>query len=142
LTPDWMPGAVPRCVPTIVKQNQHGTHAGAIVVGTERIRVRGAGARATWRTIDIFACPVTFSPHPQQIEAARRGYDDWWQALGWVREGLIAGGMLREVEVTAAMPKAQPWQRPPRQPTAETRLRAQQEPPSAQLWDAKRLKPL
>ena len=33
LTPDWMPGAVPRCVPTIVKQNQHGTHAGAIVVG-------------------------------------------------------------------------------------------------------------
>ncbi len=25
LTPDWMPGAVPRCVPSIVKQNQH-TH--------------------------------------------------------------------------------------------------------------------
>ena len=109
LTPDWMPGAVPRCVPTIVKQNQHGTHAGAIVVGTERIRVRGAGARATWKTVEILACPVTFSPHPQQIETARRGYDDWWQALGWVREGLIAGGMLREVEVTAAMPKARPW---------------------------------
>jgi hypothetical protein len=81
LTPDWMPGAVPRCVPTIVKQNQHGTHAGAIVVGVERIRVRGPGARATWKTIDILACPVTFSPHPHQIEAARRGYDDWWQAL-------------------------------------------------------------
>ena len=48
--------------------------------------------------------------HPQQIEAARRGYDDWWQALGWVREGLIAGGMLREVEVTGAMPKARPWE--------------------------------
>jgi hypothetical protein len=26
LTPDWMPGAVPRCVPAIVKQNQHGRH--------------------------------------------------------------------------------------------------------------------
>ena len=109
LTPDWMPGAVPRCMPTIVKQNQHGTHAGAIVVGTERIRVRGAGARAIWKTIDILACPVTFSPHPHQIEAARRGYDDWWQALGWVREGLIAGGMLREVDVTGAMPRARPW---------------------------------
>ena len=71
LTPDWMPGAVPRCVPTIVKQNQHGTHAGAIVVGTERIRVRGAGARATWKTINILACPVTFTPHPQQIEGKR-----------------------------------------------------------------------
>ena len=66
LTPDWMPGAVPRCVPTIVKQNQHGTHAGAVVVGTERIRVRGPGARATWKAIDILACPVTFSPHPQR----------------------------------------------------------------------------
>jgi len=104
-----MPGAVPRCLPTIVKQNQHGTHAGAIVVGTERIRVRGPGARATWKTIDILACPVTFSPHPHQIEAARRRYDDWRQALGWVREGLIAGGMLRELEVTVAMPKARPW---------------------------------
>ena len=45
------------------------------------------------------------------IEAARRGYDDWWQALGWVREGLIGGGMLREVEVTGAMPRARPWLR-------------------------------
>ena len=71
--------------------------------------MRGAGTPATWKTIDILACPVTFSPHPQQIEAARRGYDDWWQALGWLREGLIAGGMLREVEVTGAMPKARPW---------------------------------
>ena len=101
LTPDWMPGAVPRCMPTIVKQNQHGTHAGAIIVGTERIRVRGAGARAS---------PVAFRPNAQQIEAARRGYDEWWQALDWVRDGLIAGGMLREVEVTAAMPRARPWQ--------------------------------
>lgn len=44
LTPDWMPGAVPRCMPTIVKENQHGTHAGTIVVGIERIRARGPGA--------------------------------------------------------------------------------------------------
>jgi hypothetical protein len=109
LTPDWMPGAIPRCVPAMVKQNQHGSHAGTVVVGTERIRVRGAGARTTWKTIDILACPVTFSPHPHQIDAARRGYDDWCHALGWVRDGLITGGMLREVEVTSAMPKAQPW---------------------------------
>jgi len=33
------------------------------------------------------------------------------RALGWVREGLIAGGMLREVEVTEAMPKTRPWLR-------------------------------
>lgn len=111
LTPDWMPGAVPRRVPIIVKQNQHGTHAGAVVAGIERIRVRGPGSRATWKTIDILACPVTFSPHPQQIETARRGYGDWGKELSRVREGLIAGGMFRKVEVTGAMPRARPWLR-------------------------------
>lgn len=111
LTPDWMPGAVPRCVPTIVKQNQHGTHVGTIVVGTERIRARGPGARATWKTVDILACPVTWRPHPEQIASARRSYEDWWQALEWVRDGLLSGGMLREVEVTTTMPKVWPWRR-------------------------------
>ena len=104
LAPDWMPGAVPRCVPVEVRCNQHGERAITIVVGTERIQTRGK-----WRTVEVLACPVTFSPHPHQIEAARRAYHDWWRALGWVGEGLIAGGMLRDIEVTAAMPKAKPW---------------------------------
>lgn len=104
LTPDWMPGAVPRCVPVDIKRNRHGDRATSVVVGTERVLVRGK-----WRILDVRACPVTFSPHPQQIEAARRAYDDWWQALGWVRDGLIESRMLQELEVTAAMPKVRPW---------------------------------
>jgi hypothetical protein len=104
LTPDWMPGAVPRCVPVDVKRNQHGERATTVMVGTERVLSRGK-----WRTVEVLACPVAFSPHPQQIEAARRAYDDWWLALEWVREGLLACGMLREVEVTAVMPKWRPW---------------------------------
>lgn len=106
LTPDWMPGAVPRCVPVDVKRNQHGERASTVVVGTERILTRGK-----WRTVEILACPVTFSPHPHQIEAARRAYGDWWQALVWVRDGLTAGRMLREIEVTARMPLPKPWTR-------------------------------
>jgi hypothetical protein len=109
ITPDWMPGAMPRCVPMLVKQNQHGTHVGTVVVGTERIRVRGPTARGTWKAIDILACPVTFSPHPQQIEAAHNAYNEWWKALDWIRDGLIDCSMLRELEVTASMPKSQPW---------------------------------
>lgn len=111
LTPDWLPGAVPRCVPVEVKRNQHGERAATAVVGTARVLSRGK-----WRSIDILACPVTFSPHPRQIEAAHRAYDNWWRALGWVRDRLIAGGMLREVEVTEVMPKVQPWKA---QPTAK-----------------------
>ncbi|KPP83617.1 MAG: hypothetical protein HLUCCO07_16270 [Rhodobacteraceae bacterium HLUCCO07] len=106
-TPDWMPGAVPRCVPVATRQNQHGVRAMTEVVGTERILSRGR-----WRTVEVLACPVTWTPHPEQIGSARRGYDDWWQALDWVRDGLLAGGMLREVEVTAAMPKVRPWEHP------------------------------
>ena len=106
LTPDWMPGAVPRCGPVDVKRNQHGARAMTIVIGTERVLSRGK-----WRTVEVLACPVTFSPHPQQIEGARRAYDDWWRALIWIREGLIEGRMLREVEVTAMTPKGRPWQK-------------------------------
>ena len=73
-------------------------------VGTERVLTRGK-----WRTVEVLACPVTWRPQPEQIASARRGYEDWWQALDWVRDGLLAGAMLREVEVTAAMPKVLPW---------------------------------
>ena len=104
VTPDWMPGAVPRCVPVDMKRNRHGDHAVSVVVGTERVIVRGK-----WRTIDVRACPVTWRPHPEQIASARRGYEDWWAALDWVRDGLLPGGMLREVQVAEIMPKVRPW---------------------------------
>jgi hypothetical protein len=106
MTPDWMPGVVPRCVPMEIKNNQHGERARTIVVGTERVKTRGK-----WRTVELLACPVTWRPHPEQIASARRGYEDWWLALGWVRDGLLAGGMLREIEMTKGMPKKSPWSR-------------------------------
>jgi hypothetical protein len=40
MAPDWMPGAVPRCLPLEVKRNQHGERATTIVVSTERILTR------------------------------------------------------------------------------------------------------
>jgi hypothetical protein len=104
ITPDWMPGVVPRCVPVDIKRNRHGDRAVSVVVGTERALIGGK-----WRTIEVRACPVTWRPHQEQIASARRGYEDWWQALDWVRDGLVAGGMLREVEVLGVMPKVKPW---------------------------------
>ncbi len=105
LTPDWMPGAMPRCVPVETKRNQHGERSITIAVGTTRVLSRGK-----WRTVELRACPVTFSPHPDQIAAAHRHYAQWWLAMDWVRGGLLAGGMLRSIEVTDAMPKRTPWQ--------------------------------
>ena len=104
MTPDWMPGVVPRCVPVATKRNQHGEQSTTVVVGIERVL-----HRRRWRSVEVLACPVTWRPHPEQIASARRGYEDWWLALDWVRDGLLAGGMLRELEVTGAMPKVRPW---------------------------------
>jgi hypothetical protein len=104
LTPDWMPGAVPRCVPVDIKRNRHGDRAVSIVVGTERVLMRGK-----WRSVEVRACPVMFRPDSNQIEAARRDYHAWREALGWVRDGLRASGILREVGVTATLPKLKPW---------------------------------
>ena len=104
MTPDWMPGAIPRCVPRETRENQHGVRAVTEVIGTERVLSRGK-----WRHVDVLHCPVIWRPHPEQIASARRGYDDWWAALDWARDGLVAGRILREVEVTAVMPKAKPW---------------------------------
>ena len=104
LTPDWMPGAVPRCVPVEMKRNQHGERAATVVVGTERVLSRGK-----WRTVEVLACPVTYSPHPQQIKAAQRAYVDWCRALSWVRDGLQASSFLQEIEVKAVMPRETPW---------------------------------
>jgi hypothetical protein len=106
LTPDWMPGAVPRCVPVDIKRNRHGERATSEVVRTERVLSRGK-----WRSVEVRACPVRFSPDQRQIDSARRDYDDWWQALAWVSNGLIEGGMLREIDVTAAMPNGRPWEK-------------------------------
>jgi hypothetical protein len=104
LTPDWMPGAVPRCIPVDIKRNRHGDRAVSIVVGTERVLMRGK-----WRSVEVRACPVMFRPDANQIEAARRDYHAWCEALGWVRDGLRASGILREVRVTATLPKLKPW---------------------------------
>jgi len=106
MTPDWMPGVVSRCVPVEPKSNQHGERATTIVVGTERVKTRGK-----WRKVELLACPVTWRPHPEQITSARRGYEDWWHALEWVRDGLIVGRMLREVGVTTSMPRMCPWKK-------------------------------
>ncbi len=104
LTPDWMPGAVPQCVPRETRENQHGVRAVTEVIGTERVLNRGK-----WRKVDVLVCPVIWRPHPEQIASARQGYEDWWQALGWVRDGLAACRMLRLVEVSKVMPKPRAW---------------------------------
>jgi hypothetical protein len=87
-----------------MKRNRHGDRAVSEVVGTERVLVDGK-----WRSVDVRACPVRFFPDQRQIDSARQSYEDWWKALHWTRDGLITATMLREVEVTEALPRMRPW---------------------------------
>lgn len=105
LTPDWMPGAVPRCVPVEVKRNQHGERAATIVVGTERVLSRGK-----WRTVEVLACPVMFRPDARQIEGARQAYMEWWEAIVWLKDVLRESTLTKRLIVTQMVPQKQPWQ--------------------------------
>lgn len=106
VTPDWMPGAVPRVVPADWHVNRHGKHARSEVVGTISMQHRGRKV-----VHEVRACPITYVPTQAQIHAARRGYLAWWGALLDIRCSLKVGGMLRGHEVSDVMPPRCPWDR-------------------------------
>lgn len=101
--PDWMPRAVPRCVPVDVVQNPHGVFAKTEVVGQVEVLRRGRKKK-----VDVVACPVTFFPSAAKIASARREYLAWWGALLDLRVSL-AGARLRTITVTQQMPPIKPW---------------------------------
>ena len=83
-----------------MKCNRHGYRTVSILVVTEWMIVLGNA-----RMLEGRACAMSFSPFLEQILAARRSYEDRWQALDWARDGLLVDRMFNEVEQTAAMPK-------------------------------------
>lgn len=101
--PEWMPGAVPRCVPVEVVQNPHGTFSRTVVVGQAEVVRRGRKKK-----VDVLACPVEFRPRAVTIATMRRAYTEWWCALLELRVHLSHAG-LRTVTITQQMPPRTPW---------------------------------
>lgn len=101
--PEWMPGAVPRCVPVEVVQNPHGTFSRTVVVGRAEVVRRGRKKK-----VDVLACPVEFRPRAVTIATMRRAYTEWWCALLELRVHLSHAG-LRTVTITQQMPPRTPW---------------------------------
>lgn len=104
LTPDWMPGAEPRCVPREWRQTKHGPRAASVVVGRERVMRRGR-----WREVEVRACPITWDPHPRRIENARLAYSAWHRALCWLKGAFRESGSLKSHSISAALPPPMPW---------------------------------
>ncbi len=104
VVPDWMPGAVPRCVPREWRLTKHGDFARTEVVGKGEIEFGGRKVR-----YDMTACPVTYAPSAAQIAAARRDYLLWWGALLHLRHELHHFGGLTSIALTQDMPPLSPW---------------------------------
>lgn len=103
MAPDWMPGAVPRCVPRDTRLTKHGLFARTEVAGQVVSTHRG---RKVVR--DVLCCPVTFHPSGARITSARKAYGSWWLALQTLQGPLRRAG-LRTVEITQDLPHRAPW---------------------------------
>lgn len=104
LRPDWMEGAVTRCVPVNLSREKPGRPPKSEVCGTIEVVSRGRK-----RTVELRWCPVTYTPTPQQISSARRDYLLWWDALHELRFQLQMYRGLSAWRVTDDMPPRKPW---------------------------------
>jgi hypothetical protein len=104
LHPDWMKGAVTRCVPVEVQQHKHGTFAKSEACGSVKVTSRGRV-----REVELRWCPVTYTPTADRIAAARRAYLSWWDALHDLRFQFQTYGGLTSWRVTDDMPPRKPW---------------------------------
>lgn len=106
LRPDWMQGAVTRCVPVEMHKNNYGWHAKSETCGSVKVTSRGKV-----RDVELRWCPVTFTPTAQKIASARRAYLNWWDALHDLRFQFQTYGGLTAWRVTDEMPPRKPWVR-------------------------------
>lgn len=106
IMPDPMAGAKMRCVPVGWRNTRHGVFARTEVVGRDQITFRGRKLG-----YDVLCCPVTYTPTPQQIGAARRNWLGWWGALLHLGYQLRTVGGLDTVSITENMPPLTPWNR-------------------------------
>lgn len=104
LRPDWMEGAVTRCVPVEVQQHKHGAFAKSEACGSVKVISRGKV-----RDVELRWCPVTYTPTAQQIASARRDYLLWWDALHELRFQFQMYLGLSAWRVTDDMPPRKPW---------------------------------
>lgn len=103
-TPDWLPGAVTRCVPMEWRKTKHGQFATTRTCGSVSYVSRGRK-----RSTDIRCCPVTYSPSASKIASTRRGYLLWWGALLELSTTFRIYDSLTAHVVTDVLPPRAPW---------------------------------
>jgi hypothetical protein len=97
----WLPDEeIKKCEAVEWHVNRHGRRAKETLLRT----TIEDGKKVRW-----CVCPVTYLPYDlDQIRSARNDYLAWWAAVHEVRERLIVGRVLRDHELSSAMPPAWP----------------------------------
>lgn len=104
LTPDWIPNTDLKIEPV------EWVMRGGIWLGkAEDLEIVSVKINGRKRPHKVRWTPVRITPTKGQIASARAAYHDWWFALSEIRRNLTASNMLRDIEITGAMPPMQPW---------------------------------
>jgi hypothetical protein len=104
--PDWIADDRMRCVPRDWRMTKHGPFAKTELVGAFQTTFRGRKVMH-----DIYACPVRYTPTPQQVSSARRAYFEWWRALLHIQGNLRRMNILARIRITTDLPPLEPWNR-------------------------------
>ncbi|MGQ3486103.1 hypothetical protein [Roseovarius pacificus] len=113
--PDWYQNETPRYGPAEWHINPHGARAvrrdAAELGQTGWPPVKRRNRKGVIVTDPVYYCPVTVSPNPSQIAAARRAYLSWWGALLELRDTFRLYTDLSAHVVTDEMPPLSPWRK-------------------------------
>lgn len=116
LTPEWMPGAVPRIEPIEwAAANQFGRQAKSKIYDYCVEVVRTAHPKNPTRFIErtkkteIRYTPCRWSPSKTVIDNCRDRYTQWWLILNDIRNRLVISDLLRNVGINDEMPPKRPW---------------------------------
>ncbi len=104
--PDWIEDDRTRCVPRDWRMTKHGPFAKTEVTGVGSYTFRGRKV-----IYEAVACPVRYTPTPQQVASARRAYREWFCALLFLAVDLRRLNILAQVQITQALPPRTPWRR-------------------------------
>lgn len=115
LTPDWMQGAVPKIEPREWgNPNRYGcygkTERAGVFIERRKVRDPKNPRKVKVKKIEheIRYTPCTWSPSQAEIEAARRRYSEWWNALDEIRLRLEKT-WLSSLTINRVMPPKAPW---------------------------------
>ena len=116
LRPSYMPGAVPKIEPEAwQRKNQFGRMSKTEVIRRYFINKRVPHPknyrRRVTRRIEVVEeyCPCIWNPSKDHIDSVRSHYQQWAEALEWIRDKAYESSDIEDVFILPDLPLKTPW---------------------------------